>query len=693
MRSSCCCWSSSSSSSGDTGGALRAPPNARVQRGRSASGRSSWVWLRESRVSCAAHEEGWWRASTATLLRVCCSLAVASPKAPDANQAANFVVLLDERWGERKLASVIQVLVEDLEVVARAFPEKVARSLGDAMHLWVHEDDDRGGAETHYVPKQLLASCEIKERQFAVEINSWQSYMTGCLARSNTLLHEFAHVFNGMLGLHEPQFKELFQHGVDSGKYDLVAFRHNIESLRGPEEKRRAYGLINSMEFFASLSVAFLGGLNDYEPFDRAGLDDLDPESSAKLAEIYNAADGAPSCSMPGLRRGLAAAAQASRRAAGGAGRCGAAVRGAGASNAAAAMWMRMRMTRTATRTAASPGARRALGSAAASAVGGKEGEQEDPKARILHAALGHVNRRGWTNEALAAGAVDTGFPPVTHGLFKRGPAELAEWWMDKGNAELDEFLQAELDNRETGKRGEDLVREALWRRLQHGVPYLQSWPQAMALGLYPENVTTTLQKLHEIPDLITQAANESEDSAAWDDRKGAIGAVYAASELYMLTDYSEGFEDTKAFLAARLRDGVLVQDKVGPSADTLAAVASGLGSLVSAAASLAAPLVPKPASGAPPNPQQVLDQLRSGFGAAGLTVQEIATSPNPLLGTLSKLQQLSPLHQQQRQQHHQEQQEQQKDGASDKDDFGDLAGLDQDTPLAPVNLPAKMFL
>lgn len=49
----------------------------------------------------------------------------------------------------------------------------------------------------------------------------------------------------------------------------------------------------------------------------------------------------------------------------------------------------------------------------------GDEGIAHDPRLKILSASLSHVNRHGWSKEALAAGANDVGMPPVAHGLFK----------------------------------------------------------------------------------------------------------------------------------------------------------------------------------------------------------------------------------------------------------------------------------
>ena len=96
-------------------------------------------------------------------------------------------------------------------------------------------------------------------------------------------------------------------------------------------------------------------------------------------------------------------------------------------------------------------------------------------------------------------------FSPLVFVLFftyhRRGAAELAEYWMQLGNDDLRDFLeQGTAANDEFGNSiegleggterpfpsGEQLVAAALFRRLQHTIPHLRSWPQAMALGLYP---------------------------------------------------------------------------------------------------------------------------------------------------------------------------------------------------------------
>jgi len=236
-----------------------------------------------------------------------------------------------------------------------------------------------------------------------------------------------------------------------------------------------------------------------------------------------------------------------------------------------------------------------------------EDSEENDPRVKIMKAAIAHVNRMGWTDEALAAGATDVGLPPVSQGMFTRGAAELAEYWMDTGNERLREYLEKnaeektdvnnesdfseDLDPDVDKAASKELVISALFYRLEHTVPFLRSWPQAMALGLHPENVTTTVQKLSEIPDLICYYAGGKSYDDVWFTRRNAVGAIYAAAELYMLTDYSEGYEDTKAFIRRRVDDSLNVEQLLSKESNSLSAAATGVESILTAAASMVLPI------------------------------------------------------------------------------------------------------
>jgi len=74
---------------------------------------------------------------------------------------------------------------------------------------------------------------------------------------------------------------------MNDGLYDCV----RVHGPQGPECK--AYACTNAMEYFAELSVAFLGGLDDtrehnkWYPFNRSQLREHDPRAFDMLCRVW----------------------------------------------------------------------------------------------------------------------------------------------------------------------------------------------------------------------------------------------------------------------------------------------------------------------------------------------------------------------------------------------------------------------
>jgi ubiquinone biosynthesis protein COQ9 len=175
-------------------------------------------------------------------------------------------------------------------------------------------------------------------------------------------------------------------------------------------------------------------------------------------------------------------------------------------------------------------------------AAADQESTGGDPRTQILEAALEHVNTRGWSVEAIAAGAQTCGFPSVSHGMFPRGAVELVDFFMLKGNGHLSDrlFDISDPSMDEIGK-----IRAAIKERLLYITPYVQRWPEAMALGALPHNTASTLSNLVVMADLVAMHAGDRSTDINWYTKRALVTSVYATTEVYMLTDKSEDFEDT----------------------------------------------------------------------------------------------------------------------------------------------------
>ena len=93
------------------------------------------------------------------------------------------------------------------------------------------------------------------------------------------ILHELAHAFHDQkLGFDEQRIVVAYQKFKQSG--------HGAATLLYDGNRVKHYGLTNPMEFFAEMTESFFG-VNDFFPFNRAELQEAEPELFQLLTEIW----------------------------------------------------------------------------------------------------------------------------------------------------------------------------------------------------------------------------------------------------------------------------------------------------------------------------------------------------------------------------------------------------------------------
>ena len=172
----------------------------------------------------------------------------------------------------------------------------------------------------------------------------------------------------------------------------------------------------------------------------------------------------------------------------------------------------------------------------------------------VLEAALVQVPTHGWSVRAIREGAVSLSLSPAIAASFKRGEAELVEYFVRKCNSALAKQLD---DERATvlASMGDTETRlaYALNERLKMVQPFARSWPQALKVQAHPHNFPESVRNLAELADEVWHACGDDATDLSWYTKRMALAGVYSASEVFMLTDYSPNFVDTKAFLERRL--------------------------------------------------------------------------------------------------------------------------------------------
>lgn len=122
-------------------------------------------------------------------------------------------------------------------------------------------------------------------------------------------------------------------------------------------------------------------------------------------------------------------------------------------------------------------------------------------KNKVLEASLPFVKSYGWTREAIVKGAEEVQFPGV-HGMFSRGGVELVNYFYLKCNNELIEDMRQKVgEKRENVVNPKDFLCYTLQRRLEKLGPFVNTWPQALAIMALPQNVPTSLANLLTLAD------------------------------------------------------------------------------------------------------------------------------------------------------------------------------------------------
>ncbi|KAK9873755.1 hypothetical protein WA026_002110 [Henosepilachna vigintioctopunctata] len=191
-----------------------------------------------------------------------------------------------------------------------------------------------------------------------------------------------------------------------------------------------------------------------------------------------------------------------------------------------------------------------------------KEHNSSEIKHKILIESLKYVPEKGWSKEAITAGAEAIGYPGIIHGLFPSGGADLINFFQTDSNLKLVEKMKEFQKEAEASPVAPvDFVERAIQEKLLMIVPYKKRWPQAIAIMSLPPNVPTALASLLTLVDDICYFAGDRSVDFNWYARPIGIAGIYKASELYLIQDSSQDQKRTFEFLHRRLLEAVKIHD------------------------------------------------------------------------------------------------------------------------------------
>ena len=177
----------------------------------------------------------------------------------------------------------------------------------------------------------------------------------------------------------------------------------------------------------------------------------------------------------------------------------------------------------------------------------------EEAREKLLAAILPHVEFDGWSAEAYARALSETGLTPdLASGATPRGAVDLAASFHRAGDQAMVSAL--------SGPEFEVLsIREkiafAIRWRISFIAPYREQVRRALSLYAMPAHMGEGTEMLWKTADLIWNAAGDTAQDANYYTKRTILSAVYSATLLYWLSDDSEEFEDSWAFLDRRIEN------------------------------------------------------------------------------------------------------------------------------------------
>ncbi|XP_027854280.2 ubiquinone biosynthesis protein COQ9, mitochondrial [Aphis gossypii] len=185
---------------------------------------------------------------------------------------------------------------------------------------------------------------------------------------------------------------------------------------------------------------------------------------------------------------------------------------------------------------------------------------EKDIKTKILQSSLPHVPRHGWSRDTVAAGAEELGYPDTVHGLFRDPGAELALYFYSASNDSLSRLLRdGTLPSPSAESKAElnAFLTNAIKTRLLMLEPYLNQWPQAIALLSKPSNAPHALSNLMTLVNDVCYYAGDRSIDTRWYTRRIGLATIYKSSELHLLQDRSQGYDDTWNFVKRAVEECV----------------------------------------------------------------------------------------------------------------------------------------
>lgn len=211
------------------------------------------------------------------------------PATHQTNTIEGWTVLVDVRLLRElpeETAKALGLLRGHLQEIVRVVPEPALTRLRE-VPLWFSPAYPGVSPRAEYHPDAGWLRAHRRNPALArsVEFTNIPDFESETRRMPNFTLHELAHAYHDRVlegGFGNAALQAAYDRAKASGQYDRVERR----DAEGRVRLDRAYALTNPMEYFAESTEAYFSQ-NDFFPFTRPQLHDVDPEMEELLGRLW----------------------------------------------------------------------------------------------------------------------------------------------------------------------------------------------------------------------------------------------------------------------------------------------------------------------------------------------------------------------------------------------------------------------
>ncbi|KAK4228165.1 COQ9-domain-containing protein [Podospora fimiseda] len=174
----------------------------------------------------------------------------------------------------------------------------------------------------------------------------------------------------------------------------------------------------------------------------------------------------------------------------------------------------------------------------------------------LLSSSYPHIPLHGFTPTSLLLGARDLSLLDISPSILPNGGEfSLIHYHLHLQRTLLSTKLDSLFHGTEAIMSTQEKVEALTWARLKANSQIISRWQEALAIMAIPSYAPQALKELALLSDEILFLAGDKSVDPTWYTKRASLATIYAAAELFMTTDKSAGFSETRAFLRRRLNE------------------------------------------------------------------------------------------------------------------------------------------